>query len=180
LSLVPIYIHQHIKINDCIYTTAFPVLARILAEYLKLLTTQVGETAMAAAAFNDVAAWILLALAVALAGNGNGGEHKRSLISIWVVVSGVAFVAFMLIVIRPAMKWIARRCSPEHDMVDEAYICLTMAGVMVSGLMTDPIAIHSIFGAFGFGLTIPEGEFAETLMERIEDFVSGLLLPLCF
>lgn len=130
--------------------------------------------------FNDVAAWILLALAVALAGNGNGGEHKRSLISIWVVVSGAAFVAFMLIVIRPAMKWIARRCSPEHDMVDEAYICLTLAGVMVSGLMTDPIAIHSIFGAFGFGLTIPEGEFAETLMERIEDFVSGLLLPLCF
>jgi Kef-type K+ transport system membrane component KefB len=179
LSLVPIYIHQHIKINDCIYTTSFPVLARILAEYLKLLTTQVGETAMAAAAFNDFAAWILLALAVALAGNGNGGEHKRSLISIWVVVSGVAFVAFMLIVIRPAMKWIARRCS-EHDMVDEAYICLTLAGVMVSGLMTDPIAIHSIFGAFGFGLTIPEGEFAEALMERIEDFVSGLLLPLCF
>jgi len=120
-----------------------------------------------------------LLAAVALAGNGNGGEHKRSLISIWVVVSGVAFVAFMLIVIRPAMKWIARRCS-EHDMVDEAYICLTLAGVMVSGLMTDPIAIHSIFGAFGFGLTIPEGEFAEALMERIEDFVSGLLLPLCF
>lgn len=50
--------------------TAFPVLARILAE-LKLLTTRVGETAMAAAAFNDIAAWILLALAVALAGKSN-------------------------------------------------------------------------------------------------------------
>lgn len=48
--------------------TAFPVLARILAE-LKLLTTSVGETAMAAAAINDVVAWISLALAVALAGN---------------------------------------------------------------------------------------------------------------
>lgn len=82
------------------------MLARIRAQ-LKLLTTQVGETAMAAAAFNDVAAWILLALAVALAGTGNGGEHKRSLISIWVLVSGVAFVAFMFIVIRPAMKWVA-------------------------------------------------------------------------
>ncbi|CAK7356091.1 unnamed protein product [Dovyalis caffra] len=161
--------------------TAFPVLARILAE-LKLLTTQVGQTAMAAAAFNDVAAWILLALAVALAGNGNGngGEHKSPLVSIWVLLSGVAFVAFMLIVIRPAMKWVARRCSPEHDMVDEAYICLTLAGVMVSGFMTDLIGIHSIFGAFVFGLTIPKGEFAERLMERIEDFVSGLLLPLYF
>lgn len=67
--------------------TAFPVLARILAE-LKLLTTQIGETAMAAAAFNDVGAWILLALAVALAGDGAGGHNKSPLISIWVLLSG--------------------------------------------------------------------------------------------
>ena len=45
--------------------TAFPVLARILAER-KLLTTDVGQMAMSAAAVNDVVAWILLALAVAL------------------------------------------------------------------------------------------------------------------
>ncbi|KAL1819697.1 hypothetical protein ACET3Z_014566 [Daucus carota] len=160
--------------------TAFPVLARILAE-LKLLTTRVGETAMAAAAFNDVVAWILLALAVALAGSGTpGGPQKSPLISVWVLLSGVAFVAFMMLVIRPAMKWVATRCSPESDIVDEAYICLTLAGVLVSGFMTDFIGIHSIFGGFVFGLTIPKGEFAQRLIERIEDFISGLLLPLYF
>ncbi|KAG6771308.1 hypothetical protein POTOM_022656 [Populus tomentosa] len=157
--------------------TAFPVLSRILAE-LKLLTTQVGETAMAAAAFNDVTAWILLALAVALVGNG---EHKSPLISIWVLISGGAFVAIMLTVIRPAMKWIARRCSSKTNVVDEAYICFTLTGVLVSGFITDLIGIHSIFGAFVFGLTIPKGGvLAERLIERIEDFVSGLLLPLYF
>jgi Kef-type K+ transport system membrane component KefB len=160
--------------------TAFPVLSRILAE-LKLLTTQVGETAMAAAAFNDVTAWILLALAVALAGNGADGEHKSPLISIWVLISGGAFVAIMLTVIRPAMKWIARRCSSKNNMIDEAYICFTLTGVLVSGFITDLIGIHSIFGAFVFGLTIPKGGvFAERLIERIEDFVSALLLPLYF
>ncbi|XP_015579999.1 cation/H(+) antiporter 20 [Ricinus communis] len=160
--------------------TAFPVLARILAE-LKLLTTQVGETALAAAAFNDVTAWILLALAVALAGKEADGQHKSPLISLWVLLSGVAFVVFMLLVIGPAMKWVASRCSPQHGVVNEAYMCLTLAGVMVSGFMTDLIGIHSIFGAFIFGLTIPKGgEFAERLIERIEDFVSGLLLPLYF
>nr|XP_043631334.1 cation/H(+) antiporter 20 [Erigeron canadensis] len=160
--------------------TAFPVLARILAE-LKLLTTRVGETAMAAAAFNDIVAWILLALAVALAGNGEeGGPHKSPLISVWVLLSGCAFVIFMMVVIKPAMNWVAHRCSPEHDTVDEAYICLTLATVMVSGFITDLIGIHSIFGAFIFGLTIPKGDFAEKLIERIEDFVSGLLLPLYF
>ncbi|XP_011020326.1 PREDICTED: cation/H(+) antiporter 20 [Populus euphratica] len=160
--------------------TAFPVLSRILAE-LKLLTTQIGETAMAAAAFNDVTAWILLALAVALAGNGADGEHKSPLISIWVLISGGAFVTIMLTVIRPAMKWIACRCSSKTNMVDEAYICFTLTGVLVSGFITDLIGIHSIFGAFVFGLTIPKGGvLAERLMERIEDFVSGLLLPLYF
>ncbi|KAK1421104.1 hypothetical protein QVD17_23209 [Tagetes erecta] len=157
--------------------TAFPVLARILAE-LKLLTTRVGETAMAAAAFNDIVAWILLALAVALAGNGD--DHKSPLVSVWVLLSGCAFVIFMMVMIRPVMNWVAQRCSPEHDTVDEAYICLTLATVMVSGFITDLIGIHSIFGAFIFGLTIPKGNFAEKLIERIEDFVSGLLLPLYF
>ncbi|XP_047336372.1 cation/H(+) antiporter 20 [Impatiens glandulifera] len=156
--------------------TAFPVLARILAE-LKLLTTRVGETAMAAAAFNDVVAWILLALAVALAGSGT---HESPLVSLWVLLSGVAFVLFMMVVVRPLMSRVARRCSPEHDTIHEPYICLVLVGVMASGFVTDFIGIHSIFGAFIFGLTIPKGEFADRLMERIEDFVSGLLLPLYF
>ncbi|RVW98763.1 Cation/H(+) antiporter 20 [Vitis vinifera] len=82
--------------------------------------------------------------------------------------------------IKPAMSWVARR-SPDSHSVDEAYICLTLAGVMVSGFVTDLIGIHSIFGAFVFGLTIPKGGgFSERLIERIEDFVTGLLLPLYF
>ncbi|KAH7513808.1 hypothetical protein FEM48_Zijuj11G0021500 [Ziziphus jujuba var. spinosa] len=64
---------------------AFPVLARILAE-LKLLTTDVGRMAMSAAAVNDVAAWILLALAVALSGN-----NQSSLVPVWVFLTGCVF-----------------------------------------------------------------------------------------
>lgn len=156
--------------------TAFPVLARILAE-LKLLTTQVGETAMAAAAFNDIVAWILLAPAVALAGGG----HKSPLVSVWILISGVAFVAFMLLLVRPVMERVARRCSSGDEFLDEALVCLTLVGVMISGFLTDFIGIHAIFGAFVFGLTIPKGsEFAAKVIKRIEDFVSGLLLPLYF
>lgn len=135
---------------------------------------------MAAAALNDVAAWILLALAVALA-DGNTGGHKNPLVSVWVLLSGAAFVTFMFVIMRPAMKWVARRCGPQQGAVDEAYICLTLAGVLVSGFITDLIGIHSIFGAFVFGLAIPKsGNFAGILIERIEDFVAGLLLPLYF
>ncbi|KAL4560595.1 hypothetical protein LXL04_032748 [Taraxacum kok-saghyz] len=169
------YIQCFLFMGVSLSITAFPVLARILAE-LKLLTTSVGETAMAAAAFNDIAAWVLLALAVALA----GGSHQNLLASLWVLLSGVGFVIFMVVVVRPTMDRIATRCS-NHGQVEEGYVCLTLAGVMLSGFMTDLIGIHSIFGAFVFGLMIPKrGEFSERLIRRIEDFVCGLLLPLYF
>ncbi|KAK7345676.1 hypothetical protein VNO77_16285 [Canavalia gladiata] len=156
--------------------TAFAVLARILAE-LKLLNTRAGGTAMAAAAFNDVAAWILLALAISLA---SGDSHKSPLVSVWVLLSGVAFVVFMMVVIKPVMKIVAGKCSPANGEVEETYMCLTLMCVLVFGFVTDTIGIHSVFGAFVFGLTVPKGAFADRLIERVEDFVLGILLPLYF
>ncbi|XP_062181598.1 cation/H(+) antiporter 20-like [Phragmites australis] len=155
--------------------TAFPVLARILAE-LKLLTTPIGETALAAAAFNDVAAWVLLALAVAI----SGGGHRSPVVSLWVLLCGAAFVAAWMVVVKPAMSWVARRADAAGQGGD-VWVAATLAGVLASGLATDTIGIHAIFGAFVFGLTVPkEGEFAGRVTERVEDLVSELLLPLYF
>lgn len=93
----------------------------------------------------------------------------------------MAFVAAMMILVRPVMNRVARKCSHEQDVLPEIYICLTLAGVMLSGLVTDMIGLHSIFGGFVFGLTIPKGgEFANRMTRRIEDFVSTLFLPLYF
>ncbi|XP_057476274.1 cation/H(+) antiporter 19-like [Actinidia eriantha] len=154
--------------------TAFPVLARILAE-LKLLTTDVGRIAMSAAAVNDVAAWILLALAIALSGNSTS-----PFISLWVLLCGIAFVAVAIVFIRPALALMARR-SPEGEPVKELYICITLSLVLAAGFVTDTIGIHAIFGAFVIGLVVPkDGPFAGVLIEKIEDLVSGLLLPLYF
>ncbi|KAI3447674.1 hypothetical protein Pfo_004339 [Paulownia fortunei] len=156
--------------------TAFPVLARILAD-LKLLTTGVGETAMAAAALNDVVAWVLLALAVAVADGAKGS----ALTSIWILLSSLGFIAFMLLIIRPGMNYLVQKCSSGNEAVERSYTILTLAGVMLSGFMTDMIGIHAIFGAFLLGIIIPKsGDFAGKLIKKIEDFVSGLLLPLYF
>ncbi|KAL7160337.1 hypothetical protein ABFS83_01G087900 [Erythranthe nasuta] len=153
--------------------TAFPVLARILAE-LKLLNTDIGRIAMSSALINDMCAWILLAFAIALAEN-----ESMSLASIWVILSSVVFVLFCVYIVRPIVSWMVRR-TPEGESISEFYICLILTGVMISGFITDAIGTHSVFGAFVFGLVIPNGPLGVTLIERLEDFVSGLLLPLFF
>ncbi|PKA48884.1 Cation/H(+) antiporter 19 [Apostasia shenzhenica] len=153
--------------------TAFPVLARILAE-LKLLTTDVGRMAMSAAAVNDVAAWILLALAIALSGSNS------PLVSLWVLLSGAAFVAGAALLLRPALTWVARR-SPNGEPVKEIYICATLCTVLAAGFATDAIGIHALFGAFIVGILVPKDRpFAGVLIEKIEDLISGLFLPLYF
>ncbi|TVU18484.1 hypothetical protein EJB05_34587 [Eragrostis curvula] len=153
--------------------TAFPVLARILAE-LKLLTTDLGRMAMSAAAVNDVAAWILLALAIALSGTGS------PLVSLWVLLTGAAFVLAAFFLLRPVLAWMARR-SPEGEPVKELYICATLTIVLAAGFATDTIGIHALFGAFIVGIVVPkDGPFAGVLLEKVEDLISGLFLPLYF
>jgi hypothetical protein len=52
---------------------------------------------------------------------------------------------------------------------------------LASSFFTGVIGIHPIFGAFLAGLICPhEGGFAIKVTEKIEDLVSGLLLPLYF
>ncbi|XP_054775715.1 cation/H(+) antiporter 18-like [Prosopis cineraria] len=154
--------------------TAFPVLARILAE-LKLLTTDVGRMAMSAAAVNDVAAWVLLALAVALSGSG-----RSPLVTLWVLLCGCAFILGCILILPRIFGWMARRC-PEGEPVGELYICATLVIVLAAGFLTDLIGIHALFGAFVVGVIVPkEGHFSSALVEKVEDLVSGLLLPLYF
>jgi Kef-type K+ transport system membrane component KefB len=154
--------------------TAFPVLARILAE-LKLINAELGRIAMSSALVNDMCAWVLLALAIALSEN----KSNSSLASLWVILSSVAFVVCCIFVVRPSISWMVRR-TPEGENFSEFCICLILTGVMISGFITDAIGTHSVFGAFIFGLVVPNGPLGITLIEKLEDFVSGLLLPLFF
>ncbi|KAJ4767073.1 Cation/H(+) antiporter 15 [Rhynchospora pubera] len=153
--------------------TAFPVLARILAE-TKLLNSDIGRIAMSAAIINDMCAWILLALAIAIA-----EVEGSAFSSLYVLLSGVAFVLVCFFVVRPIMWWLMRR-TPEGQSISDGHICLILAGVMFAGVVTDAIGIHSVFGAFVYGLVIPNGAVGITLVERLEDFVMMLLLPLFF
>src|SRR5262245_56925057 len=81
-------------VGTAMSVTAFPVLARILAER-RLTATILGATAIACAAVGDVTAWCMLSVVVAVAKASGLGAAA---ITIGLVV---AFAAVMLLVIRP-------------------------------------------------------------------------------
>ncbi|KAL2645092.1 hypothetical protein R1flu_012679 [Riccia fluitans] len=160
-----------IFIGTSLSITAFPVLARILAER-KILNTPIGQVAISAAAFNDVSAWSLLALAVAVTNSGSS-----PLIIVWVLLSGLVYLVIMFVFVRPVVYSLVHYKDP----IPEIVIAMTFVLMLASSFATDAMGIHVIFGAFIFGLIIPkDGPFAGLLIEKVEDFVSILLLPLYF
>jgi Kef-type K+ transport system membrane component KefB len=153
--------------------TAFPVLARILAER-RMLKRPVGALALASAAIDDVTAWFLIALATAVAVAGNAAEVVKT------IALAIAFTAVMFLVVRRILA----RASVAYDeagRVPSAWIAAIFAGVLVSAFLTEEIGIAVIFGAFVMGAIMPRhAGLTEDVTHRVEDFVVTLLLPLFF
>ncbi len=153
--------------------TAFPVLARILEER-QIQSSPLGATALLCAAVDDVAAWMLLAVAMALipAGSGTTSIPQRLL---WLG----AYLLVMLLVIRPLGMWLSRR----HTSVVLSYELLgaIVVVLLASAAVTDSIGVHPLFGAFLAGLCFPRVKaWQDTLRTRIDVVISLVLLPLFF
>ncbi|TFK29022.1 cation/H+ exchanger [Coprinopsis marcescibilis] len=155
--------------------TAFPVLCRILSE-LKLIDTQVGVIVLSAGIGNDVIGWVLLALTVALV-NASAG-----LSALYILLATLGYTIFLLYPVRLGFVWLARRTgSLEQGSPTTFMMTVTLLIVFISAFFTDIIGVHAIFGGFLAGLIIPhENGFAISLVEKIEDLVSILLLPIYF
>jgi len=161
-------------IGTALSITAFPVLCRILSE-LQLLNTPVGITVLAAGIGNDVTGWVLLALSVALVNNADG------LAALYVFLTAVAWVLFLVFAVRPIFIWTLRRNGSIQNGPSQGIIALTLVMVLISSWFTAAIGVHAIFGAFLIGVICPhQGGFAIKLTEKIEDLISVLLLPLYF
>lgn len=116
-------------IGTALAITAFPVLCRILSE-LQLLGTPVGVTVLAAGIGNDVTGWVLLALCVALVNNADG------LTALYVFLTAVAWVLFLVFAIRPVFMRILRRTDSIQNGPSQSIICLTLLLVLVSSWFT--------------------------------------------
>lgn len=152
--------------------TAFPVLARILTDR-DLHHTPLGMTALSCAAVDDVTAWCLLAAAV-----GAARAHSGSVIRTFVL--SASFVAVVLMLVRPALGYLARR-QEQVEKLAQRTLSLVLMCVLASALAAEAIGIHALFGAFLLGAVIPsQSRIARELAAKLEDVAVTLLLPMFF
>ena len=153
--------------------TAFPVLARILVER-RMLKRPVGALVLASAAIDDVTAWFLIALAIAVATAGGAAGVLQT------IALAVAFCLFMAVLVRPMLGRVSTAYD-EAGRVPGGWIAAIFAGVLISAYVTEEIGIAVIFGAFIMGMIMPRNAgLTEDVTHRIEDFVVIVLLPLFF
>jgi Kef-type K+ transport system membrane component KefB len=153
--------------------TAFPVLARIITEN-NLQGSRLGTLALTCAAVDDVTAWCVLALAIAVTRtNSMAGAMPTILFSI-------LYIGVMVTFGRQFLKNLSKYYDRKGKLPQFLVAIIYMA-VVASALITEVIGIHFIFGAFLLGAVMPKNAgLTRELAEKTEDFVLVFLLPLFF
>ncbi len=151
--------------------TAFPMLARIIYEN-GISHTKIGTLAIGAAAFDDAAAWSLLAVVLATTKN-------NPMIAVGAIGGGLVYALIMILIGRKVFRrWF--RVDPQNNNVPVETLALLMLVLMLCAWYTDVVGIYSIFGAFIAGTVMPRGKFADGVRDAIENLTVSLLLPTFF
>lgn len=153
--------------------TAFPVLARIVQER-NLHKTRLGTVVITCAAADDVTAWCLLAVVIAIV---KAGAFVSAL---YAIILASAYVLVMIKIVRPFLKRVGDlHNSAEH--LSKPIVAIFFLTLIFSAYATEVIGIHALFGAFMAGAIMPEDvKFRNIFIEKVEDVALVLLLPLFF
>jgi Kef-type K+ transport system membrane component KefB len=155
--------------------TAMPVLARILSER-RMQRTPLGVLAMACAVIDDVLGWSLLAVVIAVAAGGDLAGVGR-ILGLTAVFAVAAFLVARPLLAR-LVPWHRRVGALTPDM-----LAAILVGLLLSAIVTDRIGVHTILGAFVFGVVMPRRGAAgltREILERLEQVSLLLLLPVFF
>ncbi|EXZ32844.1 cation:proton antiporter [Bacteroides fragilis] len=153
--------------------TAFPVLARIIQER-NMTKTSLGTLAIASAANDDVTAWCLLAVVIAIA---KAGTFASALYAIGLTA---LYIIIMFMVVRPFLKKVGEVYA-NQEVINKTFVALILLILIISSTLTEIIGIHALFGAFMAGGVMPPSiGFRKVMMEKVEDIALVFFLPLFF
>lgn len=153
--------------------TAFPVLARIVQER-EIHKTKLGAIVITCAAADDITAWCLLAVVIAIV---KAGDFVGSL---YVISLALLYVGIMIFVVKPFLKRIGDLYGSK-DNIGKPVIAIFFLFLILSSYATEVIGIHALFGAFMMGAIMPDvAKFRMIFIDKVEDVSVILLLPLFF
>lgn len=153
--------------------TAFPVLARIVQER-GIHKTKLGTIVITCAAADDITAWCILAVVIAIVKAGDFGS------ALFVIGLAVLYVLFMIKIVRPFLFRIST-IYPTKSTLTRPIIAIFFLVLILSSYATEVIGIHALFGAFMAGAIMPENmKFRNVFIEKVEDVAVVVLLPLFF
>jgi Kef-type K+ transport system membrane component KefB len=160
-------------IGTAVSVTAFPVLARILADR-GLGRTELGSLVLTCAALEDLGAWALLTGALAVAASQSLWQLPR------ILASAVLFAGLLVVLGRPLLGRLLIRRAPT--VIDQrALLSVAICGAGLSACVTAAIGIHLVLGAFLFGLSFPRHPGVRARLQRaLEPLAGSVLLPVFF
>ncbi|MBL8328094.1 MAG: glutathione-regulated potassium-efflux system protein KefC [Rubrivivax sp.] len=146
----------------------------VLAER-NLLATSSGQGVLSVSLFQDIAAIPILAfIPLLVAGGGTGaaaGGHWQEAAKAVGVIAAIILGGRLLL--RPALRWIARSRTPEIFTAASLLLVVATAALMHS------VGLSMALGAFLAGVLLAESEYRRELETDLEPF-KGLLLGLFF
>ncbi|GAB4828629.1 hypothetical protein Ancab_018294 [Ancistrocladus abbreviatus] len=184
LALYPLFDSSRQGVGACLYwgsvvaVTNFSTVGSILA-HLKLLCTNVGREALPLALISDLFSWYFVLQVVAFSSMKPNGATYDFAPALKVVIFMVLFAAFCALVIRPIILWMIKR-TPKGENYSNTMIQGILMLVFACGVATEFLGGFPLLGALLLGLCIPHGFLSSTLMEKMEDCVMGVLMPLYY
>jgi Kef-type K+ transport system membrane component KefB len=141
-----------------------------------MLDHELGVLAIAAAALNDIAGWLLLGVVSALA--TASFASGRSLAQLAGVL-GFALLCWFLL--RPAAAALLRKYPVVDGEIPPSMMAIVLIAVFILGMCTSSLGIFTIFGGFATGLLLHHDRaFAEAWRRQIGSFVMVFFLPIFF
>jgi glutathione-regulated potassium-efflux system ancillary protein KefC len=140
-----------------------------------LMATQSGQSVLSVALLQDIAAIPVLALLPLLALSTAGAADPGS--GWWGAAKAVGVVALIVLggrlLLRPALRWIARSDTPE------IFTAASLLLVVATAALMESVGLSMALGAFLAGVLLAESEYRRELETDLEPF-KGLLLGLFF
>jgi Kef-type K+ transport system membrane component KefB len=164
-------VHAVLFLGAAMSITAFPVLARIISER-GIAGTTVGSLSLAAGAMDDATAWIILAVVLS-SFTGNAG------LAILAAGGAALYVAVVFLGVRRLLHPLAAAAERTDAVPTVSYVTV-LCVLAICAWYTDFIGIHSVFGAFMFGVAVPRGVLSRELRRITEPLTMALLVPLFF